>query len=94
MDIPQIVVPLISKLKPCEVLEQTECFTKFEGFTLQNDSNKIYLVQSAREVTNSHDNDLSIYEERYGETVVKKYYLWEICSKFPPFSTSIGYCEI
>jgi hypothetical protein len=94
MDMPQIVVPLISQLEPCEVQDQTDFFTKLKDFTLQNDNHKIYLVKSAREVTGSHDNDLSVYEERDSETVVKSYYLWEICSKFPPFSTSTGYREI
>jgi len=95
MEMPKIVAPLISKLTPCdEQPEQTDLFLGLEGFALQNGDNKVYLVQSAREVTSSHDNDLSIYEERDGETVVKSYYLWELGSKFPPFSTSTGYCEI
>lgn len=94
MDMPELVVSLISKLKPCEEQDKTDDFIKLEGFNLQNDNNKIYLVKSIRDVTSSHDNDLSIYEERDGEILVKSYYLWEICSKFPPFSTSVGYCEI
>lgn len=92
---PSVVTSLISELTPCdEQLEETSTFLKLEGFTLQKDDNKVYLVQSAREVTSSHDNDLSLYEERDGETVVKSYYLWELGSKFAPFSTSTGYCEV
>lgn len=95
MEMPAIVTSLISKLKPCDTQpEQTEVFLKLEGFALQNDDNKMYLVQSARDLKGSSDNDLSIYEERNGETVVNSYYLWEICDKYPPVSTSIGYSEV
>jgi len=95
MEMPKIVAPLISELTPCdEQPEQTSLFLNLEGFTLQNDDNKVYLVQSARDLNGSYDNDLSIYEERNGTTVVKQYYLWEICSKYPPVSTSTGYCEV
>lgn len=95
MSIPNIVSPLISKLTKCEeVKDETESFLRQYGCELQQEGNKIYLVESAREVTSSHDNDLSIYEERDGEIAVKRYYEWNIGSKYPPFSTSSGYVEI
>jgi len=94
MTIPAVVEHLISELKSCDEHDYTETFTEKHNIELQKETNKVFLVKSARDNNSSQDNDLSEYEERDGDSVVKRYYEWEIGDKYPPHSTSSGYVVI
>ncbi|NNH77853.1 hypothetical protein HLH17_09305 [Acinetobacter sp. ANC 5380] len=94
MSIPAVVKPLISELSSCGEHDYTDTFISRHNVQLAKETNKIYLVKSARDNNSSQDNDLSEYEEREEGTVVKRYLEWEIGSKHPPFSTSLGCVEI
>ena len=67
MSIPEVVEPLRSQLNSCGEHDYTETFTRRYNIQLQQDTNKIFLVRSARDNNSSQDNDLSEYEERDGD---------------------------
>lgn len=94
MSIPAVVQPLMSKLSSCGEHDYTNTFVNRHSIQLEKETNKIFLVKSARDNNASQDNDLSEYEERDGDVVIKRYIEWEIGSKYPPHSTSSGYVQV